>query len=85
MKKLTFEKAQQLLEFLKGKASTGDITMSQENYLQAIELAMTLMDAQEEAERFGSAVILCRAGEVPQKVSPDRIRLVGPRSAQGDL
>lgn len=85
MKKLTLEKAQELLEFLKGKAANGDITMSQENYLQALELALTLLDAQEEAEQFGSAFILCRAGEAPHKVSPDKVRLVLPRSAQETL
>jgi len=43
MKKLTLEKAQELLEFLKGKAATGDITISQENYLQAMELAVMVL------------------------------------------
>ena len=47
MKKLTLEKAQELLEFLKGKAASGDITISQENYLQAVELAVTALEAQE--------------------------------------
>lgn len=46
MKKLTLEKAQELLEFLKGKAATGDITISQENYLQAMELAVMALEAQ---------------------------------------
>lgn len=40
MKKLTLEKAQELLEFLKGKAADGDITLAQENYLHALELAV---------------------------------------------
>ena len=47
MKKLTLEKAQELLEFLKGKAADGDITMSQENYLQAMELAVIVLEARE--------------------------------------
>lgn len=47
MKKLTLEKAQELLEFLKGKAATGDITISQENYLQAMELAVMVLEARE--------------------------------------
>ncbi|MBU9812353.1 hypothetical protein J1785_21810 [Rahnella sp. SL6] len=45
MKKLTLEKAQELLEFLKGKAASGDITISQENYLQAMELAVMALSA----------------------------------------
>ncbi|MFU2318957.1 hypothetical protein [Rahnella sp. PCH160] len=45
MKNLTLEKAQELLEFLKGKAADGDITMSQENYLQAMELAVMVLAA----------------------------------------
>jgi len=44
MKKLTLEKAQELLEFLKGKAADGDITLAQENYLQAMELAVIALE-----------------------------------------
>jgi|GEM_PF-4165094 len=45
MKKLTLEKAQEILEFLQGKAADGDITLSQENYLQAMELAVMALSA----------------------------------------
>ena len=47
MKKLTLGKAQELLEFLKGKAANGDITISQENYLQAMELAVIVLETRE--------------------------------------
>lgn len=47
MKKLTLEKARELLEFLKGKAASGDITISQENYLQAVELAVMVLEIRE--------------------------------------
>ena len=47
MKNLTLEKARELLEFLKGKAASGDITISQENYLQAVELAVMVLEARE--------------------------------------
>ena len=45
MKKLTLEKAREILEFLQGKAAEGDITLAQENYLQAMELAVMALSA----------------------------------------
>ncbi|MCW2454645.1 UNVERIFIED_ORG: hypothetical protein M2414_002384 [Rahnella aquatilis] len=44
MKKLTLEKAREILEFLQGKAAEGDITLAQENYLQAMELAVIALE-----------------------------------------
>lgn len=54
MKKLTLEKAQELLEFLKGKAADGDITLAQENYLQAMELAVMVLSAKPSGFLFTS-------------------------------
>ncbi|CAH0325905.1 hypothetical protein SRABI106_04546 [Rahnella aquatilis] len=48
MKKLTLEKAQEILEFLQGKAVEGDITLAQENYLQAMELAVKALSAKQD-------------------------------------
>ncbi|WP_439292061.1 MULTISPECIES: hypothetical protein [Rahnella] len=75
MKKLTLEKAQELLEFLKGKAANGDITISQENYLQAIELAVMVLNAQEDAEKYGTGFVACFSGGEVKKGDPEKVRI----------
>lgn len=75
MKKLTLEKAQELLEFLKGKAADGDITISQENYLQAVELAVTVLNAQEDAEKYGTGFVACFSGGEVKKGDPEKVRI----------
>ena len=75
MKKLTLEKAQELLEFLIGKAANGDITISQENYLQAIELAVMVLNAQEDAEKYGTGFVACFSGGEVKKGDPEKVRI----------
>lgn len=86
MKKLTLEKAQELLEFLKGKAATGDITMSQENYLQAMELAVMALEAQARTSlRFDiSALSLSSLSTVEQFIANAKESEVGALMLPGD-
>lgn len=75
MKKLTLEKAQDLLEFLKGKAADGNITLAQENYLQALELALPVLEAKRDAEKYGTGFVACFAGGEVKKGDPEKVRI----------
>lgn len=75
MKKLTVEKAQELLEFLTEKAKDGNITLAQENYLQALELALPVLEAKRDAEMFGSGFVACFTGGEVRKGDPDKVRI----------
>lgn len=75
MKKLTVSKAKELHQFLKDRASDNNITLAQENYLQAIELALIVLGAQEDAEKYGTGFVACFAGGEVKKGDPEKVRI----------
>lgn len=83
MKKLTILKAHELFEFLSEKAGSGNITLAQEHYLQALELALIVLSAQEDAEKYGTGFVACFSGGEVKKRDPEKVRISFTNSGLG--
>ena len=75
MKTLTVEKAQELIAFLSDKAKDGNITLAQENYLQALEMALLVLESKRDAEIYGNGFVACFAGGEVRKADPQKVRI----------
>ena len=75
MKKLTISRAHELFEFLSEKSGSGNITLAQEHYLQALELALIVLSAQEDAEKYGTGFVACFSGGEVKKGDPEKVRI----------
>ena len=69
--KLTTERARARIDQLTAPAR--ELSMKEQDYLQALTLALLVLDAQEDATQYGSGFVSCINGEEPKKADPQRV------------
>lgn len=73
MNKLTAEKARELRDVITKNAAVIEPTIRDLYIVQALDLALLVLEAQQDAENYGSGFVACFSGQEPKKADPHRV------------
>lgn len=71
--KLTAEKARQLLDELKAGGGIVATQPRRDLFVEAVQLALLVLEAQQDAENYGSGFVACFSGQEPKKADANRV------------
>ncbi|WP_182056533.1 hypothetical protein [Pantoea sp. ME81] len=69
--KLTAEKCRNAIESIKLRQQS----IREEIYLQALEIALPVLEAQEDAEKYGVGFVVCQSGQQPKRADPTKVTI----------
>lgn len=81
--KLTAERTRERIQHLKNWQQQRGLTLREKEYLEAMELALEVLEAQADATMFGTGFVVCTASAEPRRADPTKVRIMFTDSGIG--